>query len=195
MEKKPLPNDSNNTQTNMSDIADDIEVVPISVPRRKIHPVVNASINNFIVKDDGQEVFIVDGKEYNARSVGVDNLRRFVSKNKVKSSIYPHRSLSRDGQLTQIIAEISLMKARRDNGEPDPWLKEKSKKATEPKKKPSTNRYRLANVIFSESVRPAVLQYGRALTKDHLESNLKTNQKIYELVALLLSNTKYRKGP
>jgi hypothetical protein len=116
MEKKPLPNDSNNTQTNMSGITDDIEVVPIHVPRRKIHPVVNASLNNFIVKDDGQEVFMVDGKEYNAKSLGVDNLRRFVSKNKVKSS---HRSLSRDGQLTQIIAEISLMKARRDNGEPD----------------------------------------------------------------------------
>jgi hypothetical protein len=81
------------------------------------------------------------------------------------------------------------MKAPRDNGEPDPWLKEKNKKATKPKKMPSTNRYRLANVIFSESVRPVVLQYGRALTKEHLESNLKPNQKIYELVAL-----EYNKG-
>jgi hypothetical protein len=68
-------------------------------------------------------------------------------------------------------------------------VEEKNKKATKPKKMPSTNRYRLANVIFSESVRPAVLQYGRALTKEHLESNLKPNQKIYELVAL-----EYNKG-
>jgi hypothetical protein len=48
----------------MSDITDEIEVVPIGVPRRKIHPVVNSGINNFIVKDDGQEVFVVDGKEW-----------------------------------------------------------------------------------------------------------------------------------
>jgi hypothetical protein len=32
------------------------------------------------VKDDGQEVSTVDGKEYITKSVGVDNLRKFVPK-------------------------------------------------------------------------------------------------------------------
>jgi hypothetical protein len=68
-------------------------------------------------------------------------------------------------------------------------VERKKKKAIEPKEEPLTNRVRLANVIFSESVRPAVLQFGKALTKKHLESSLKTNQEVYELVA-----SEYNKG-
>jgi hypothetical protein len=78
--KSHCPNDSsssNNNHTNMCDITDEIEMVPTHVPRRKRHPVVNASINNF---NDGQDVFIVNGNEYIAKPVGVDNLRRFASK-------------------------------------------------------------------------------------------------------------------
>jgi hypothetical protein len=83
------------------------------------------------------------------------------------------------------------MKARRDDGEPaQPEVEAKNKKkATEGKKKPAINRHRLANVIFSESVRPAVLPFGKALKKNDLESNLETNQKVYELVA-----SEYNKG-
>jgi hypothetical protein len=107
--------------------------------------------------------------------VGVENLRKFVSMNKVKTSTFPRRSLSRDGLLNHIIVEMTLMKAHRDNGEPDPWLQGLSK-TTESKKKPAVNRYRLANVVLSEQLRPALLQFGLALTKDNLESSVKTNQ-------------------
>jgi hypothetical protein len=80
----------------MCDITDEIEVVPTHVPRRKRHPVINASINNF---NDGQDVFIVDGNEYIAKSVGVDNLRRFASKSKVKTSSIS-TSISQQGWTT-----------------------------------------------------------------------------------------------
>jgi hypothetical protein len=73
------------------------------------------------------------------------------------------------------------MKARRENGEPDLWSKGVTK-TTESNKKPPVSRYRLANVIFSDLLRPPVLQFGRALNKDELESRKKTNQKLYELV-------------
>jgi hypothetical protein len=52
---------------------------------------------------------------------------------------------------------MTLMKARRDNGEPEAWLQGISK-TTESKKKPAVSRYRLANVLSSEQLRPAVLQ-------------------------------------
>jgi hypothetical protein len=71
------------------------------------------------------------------------------------------------------------MKARRDNGEQDPWSKEK--KADE-KKKAFVNRFRLANFVSSDHLRSAVLQFGRALTKEGLDEGKKTNQKLYELV-------------
>jgi hypothetical protein len=108
--------------------------------------------------------------------VGVENLRKFVAKNKVKTSTFSHRSLSTEGHLNQIIVEITLMKARRDNGEPDPWLQGISK-TIERRKKPAVNRYRLANVVVSEQLRPAVLHFGRALTKDDLETRVKNKSK------------------
>jgi hypothetical protein len=55
-------------------------------------------------------------------------------------------------------------------------------KTTESKKKPAVNRYRLVNVVFSEQLRSALLQFGRPLTKDDLESRVKTNQKLYKFV-------------
>ena len=58
----------------MSDISSEAEVVR---PRPKVgHPVVIANLNQFRVKDDGQEYFHIDGVEYPARSVGVAYLRR-----------------------------------------------------------------------------------------------------------------------
>jgi hypothetical protein len=157
-----------------------VAVVPAPPSRKGGHPVVTANLNNFVIKDDGLEHFVIDGNEYPARPVDVENLRRFVSKNKAKTSTYPHRSLSRDGHLNQILVEITLIKARRENGEPDLWSKGVTK-TTESNKKPPVNRYRLANVIFSDLLRPPVLQFGRTLNIDELESRKKTNQKLYEL--------------
>jgi hypothetical protein len=108
---------SHSSFPNLSDISDEVAIVTAPPSRKGGHPVVNANLNNFAIKDDikddGLEYFVIDGNEYSARSVGVENLRRFFSKNKVKTSTYPHRSLSRDGHLNQILVEITLMKARR----------------------------------------------------------------------------------
>jgi hypothetical protein len=146
------------TVMSISGISSEVEaILPPPPPRKDRHPVVNATLNHFFVKDDGQE--------YLTRDVGVENLRKFPSKNKLKTTSFPHRSLSGRGQLNQSLSELLLMKARRVNGEPDPWSKEK--KADE-KKKTSVNRFRLANVGFSDHLRSAVLQVGR-LTKEELD--------------------------
>jgi hypothetical protein len=51
-----------------------------------MYPVVDAKLNNFVIKDDGQQQFILNGQEYPTRCVGVKNVRKLVSKNKVKTS-------------------------------------------------------------------------------------------------------------
>jgi hypothetical protein len=53
----------------------------------------DANFSHFTVLDDGQEYFFIAGKEYPARSVGVESLRKFASKNKVKTSTFQQRWL------------------------------------------------------------------------------------------------------
>jgi hypothetical protein len=57
---------------NLSDISDEVAVVPAPPSRKGGHPIVNANLNNFVIKDDGLEYFVIDGNEYPARSVGVE---------------------------------------------------------------------------------------------------------------------------
>lgn len=149
-------------------------------PKQKAHPVATATLEHFIIKEDGKEYFKIDDKEYLARKVANTHLRRFATHNAVKKSDPPYHSLSRSGTQCEIIDEILLKISRRDNGEPDPWER---KKAPDGNKHSFVNRYRLANVIFSQRLREAVLNKGRALTKDELDRGLKTDQKLYEKIA------------
>jgi hypothetical protein len=84
------------------------------------------------------------------------------------------------------------MKARHEKGEPDPRLTGKSQNANA-KKKPTVNRYRLANVVFSDVLRPHVLHFGRVSNKDELTSGIKTNQKPYEMVCADYNNSAVKK--
>jgi hypothetical protein len=70
----------------MSGISSEVEaILPAPPPRKDGHPVVNANLNHFLVKDDSQETFLIDGREYLARDVGVENLLEFSSKNKMRT--------------------------------------------------------------------------------------------------------------
>jgi hypothetical protein len=45
------------------------------------------------------------------------------------------------------------------------------------------NRYWLANVVFSDGLRQAVLNRGQPLSQEELDLGLSTDQKLYELIA------------
>jgi hypothetical protein len=81
-----------------------------------------------------------------------------------------------------IVHELMYKMARRDNGEEDPWLT-KTWKETQCKFSTSVNRYRLANVLFSESVRDVVLNRGQPRTKEDLDQRLTLDQTLYENIA------------
>jgi hypothetical protein len=59
----------------------------------------------------------------------------------------------------------------------------KLKKITDGYKPTAVNKYRLANVIFSEKLREPLLQKGRPLTREELDLRLKQDQRLFELVA------------
>jgi hypothetical protein len=99
-----------------------IKAPPASSRMENDHPVATATLDHFIVKDDGKEYFIIDGRELPARKVKVEDLRKFASRNVIKRSQPPHLSLSRRSRKNDIIDETIRKITRRENGQPDPWL-------------------------------------------------------------------------
>jgi hypothetical protein len=73
------------------------------------------------------------------------------------------------------------MIARRENDQPDPWSQ--SEKPSADKYLGYVNRFRLANVVFSDGMKEFVLARGKTLSKDELDVGLTTDQKLYERIA------------
>jgi hypothetical protein len=92
----------------------------ISSTAGKEHPVASATLEHFTVKDNGQEYFVLNDKEWPASQVKVDILRKFAGRNNVKRSESPYLSLGRGSTKSEIIQEIKMKIARRDNAQPDP---------------------------------------------------------------------------
>jgi hypothetical protein len=154
----------------------DVVVVPSPVGNEAPHPITNATFEHFL-----GDSFLIDGVEYRLKDVKVDLLRRFCVKNGVKTTAPPHKSL-RLGTKKTVVEEIKAKKGRMLNNEPDPWANlaegnDKSKPAW-------INRYRLANVVFSEECRSVVANRGKSLTREELDLGLKTDQRIFEKVAV-----------
>jgi hypothetical protein len=150
-------------------------------PKEVGDAVEKSSLNDFSISTDGIPYFQIDGKKYAARKVGPVSLRRFAARNDVKSSQPPYGSLRR-GTQKLVVDELMYKIARRNNGEEDPWLT-KTWKETQCKSSTSVNRYRLANVLFGESVRDVVLKRGQPLTKEDLDQRLTVDQTLYENIA------------
>jgi hypothetical protein len=91
----------------------------------------------------------------------------------------PHKSL-RTSTRQVVIEEIEAKKGRILNNEPDPWSNDFNKDVG---KSTWVNKYRLANVIFSDECRPFIAQRGKSFTKVELDLGLKTDQKVYEKIA------------
>jgi hypothetical protein len=143
----------------------------ISSTTGKEHPVATATLDHFILQDDEKEFFLVDGKEWPIRELKVDVLRKFAAKNNIKRSQPPYHSLGRNSTKAVIVHELLQKIARRDNGQPDPWLP--SVRATTTDKKCSyVNRYRLDNVVFSDGLREDVL---RSTDNRNLDSRVGTS--------------------
>lgn len=143
--------------------------------------VASATLDQLIRKNDGTEFFVIEGFELPARKIAVLNLRQFAKKNEIRSSHPPYRKLTRASTQQQIVDEAMNMIARRQNGDPDPWLP--SIKTQTDQYRGYVNRYRLANVVFSEGLQEDVLGRGQCLSKDELDLGLKTDQKLYQRIA------------
>jgi hypothetical protein len=151
-----------------------VQPPPVPASVQVPHPVVSATMAHF----DGS-MFNIDGSEYELKDIKVDYLRKFCRSNDVRMTEPPHKTL-RTGTRLVVIEEIKAKKGRIVNSEPDPWSKDKDKAD----KKPAwVNRYRLANVVFSEECRPFVAERGKSLTREELDLGMKTDQKVYEKVA------------
>lgn len=137
-----------------------------------VHPVAEASMDDVdLVRRT------IKGFDINTISIGV--LKKFCVKNDVKqddgSSV---RKLKKEATLLL----IKQKKIRLNNGEDDPWNKE-SIINVGTTSSVVINRYRLANVVFGDTCRPIVAKRGKCLDKDELTLGLKTDQKVYEIVA------------
>jgi hypothetical protein len=163
--------------TNTDDVLLVTEPPSISQP---VHPVLSATMAHF----DG-EVFKIDGVTYHLKDIKVDYLRKFCRNNDVKMSDPPHKSL-RTSSRKIVEEEIKAKKGRILNDEPDPWCKKKDKDDGKPT---WVNRYRLANVIFSEHCRQTVSERGKTLTREELDLGLKTDQRVYEKIAAEYNKT------
>jgi hypothetical protein len=140
------------------------------------HPITNATFDHF-----PGDYFLIDGVEYHLKDIKVDLLRKFCVKNGVKTTAPPHKSL-RLSTKKIVVEEIKAKKGRMLNNEPDPWANQTNGK--ENSKPAWVNRYRLANVVFSEECRTVVSNRGKSLTREELDLGLKTDQRIFEKVAV-----------
>jgi hypothetical protein len=145
------------------------------------HLVADATRDALIRKEDGSAYFVIQGKELPARKVQVQYLRKFAIKNDIRKSQPPYYKLSRGSTQQQLVDEALNMVARRENDQPDPWLP--SDKTASDKFLGYVNRYRLANVVFSEGLKDYVLGRGKCLSKEELDLGLETDQKLYQLIA------------
>jgi cytochrome c553 len=154
----------------------DEEVVMVDAPPppQEVHPITNASMEHF----DG-EAFVIDGTTYLLKDIRVDDLRKFCGKNDVKTTLPPHKSC-RSATKKVMVEEIKAKKGRMQNNEPDPWVNSKDKDDSKPT---WVNRYRLANVVFSDECRPLVSNRGKCLTREELDIGMKTDQLVFEKVA------------
>jgi hypothetical protein len=145
------------------------------------HLVADASLDDLTRGDDGSVYFFKNGNEIPATKVSVQYLRKFSMKNDVRKSQPPHHKLSRGSTQQQLVDESLNKIARRDNGQPDPWSQ--PEKASADKYLGYVNRFRLANVVFSDGMKELVLGRGKTLSKDELDVGLTTDQKLYERIA------------
>jgi hypothetical protein len=154
------------------------EVVLLASPPPVIainNPLLHATMEQF----DGDN-FNINGVVHEPKKLRVDQLRKFCRDNNIKMTEPPHQSL-RTSSKNVVMEEIKAKKGRMMNNEPDPWTRSESPAAA---KAPSVNRYRLANVLFSDTVQPVVMGRGKCLTRQELDVGLKTDQEVFEKVAL-----------
>jgi hypothetical protein len=154
---------------------DEVVIVDRVPTDQNVHPVMTATMDDF----DG-EAFNIDGVSYQLKDVKVDYLRKFCVKIDIRTSTPPYKTV-RSAKKAVVIEAIKAKKGRMLNDEPDPWKSSKDDK--EKGKSPPVNRYRLANVVFSEECRQMVSNRGKTLQRPDLDIGLKTDQRVYEKVA------------
>jgi hypothetical protein len=139
------------------------------------HLVADASLDDLTRKDYGAAYFLINGNELPATKVSVHYLRKFAMRSDVRKSLPPHYKLSRGSTQQQLVEESLNMIARRENGQPDSWLQ--PEKPSADKYLAYVNRFRLANVVFSDGMKDLVLGRGKTLSKDELDVGLTTDHK------------------
>jgi hypothetical protein len=118
------------------------------------------------------------------KKIYLKDLRKFCYKNDVRLDDGTSVRKTPKNTLTALIRE---KKIRIGNGQEDPWMLLERAKKSNKKLAPvimGVNRYRLANVIFGDACRNCLENLGHTLNKDELTAGLKSDQTVYEAVAL-----------
>jgi hypothetical protein len=163
----------------MSDVNAEVPVVCVESPYtiEVNKAVADATLDNFGATNNGTPYFLLDGQKYLVRKVGLSFLRRFAARNGIHSSQRPHHSLSQQLIVDEIMYKIGSTTEEWTGG---PLAGHQKKRI---KKSPVVNLFRLANVVFSEGLREAVLARRQSLSREELDMNLKSDQKLFEKIA------------
>ena len=161
---------------------DIVEEVAAPTPSKETHPIATkGTMDHF----DGEK-FIIDGKEYPLDKIKVDILRAFGRRNDIKTSNRPYKSLRREKK-PGILEAIKAKKDRINKKQQDPWVTDKSSVDDDdddiPKKKASINKFRMANVVYHETLKEHLLERGKCLDKDQLDLKETVDQKLFEKIA------------
>ena len=115
---------------------------------------------------------------YPVSLLSLDTLRSFGSK--YGPTTRKNRKLDMAEQICDLQIEYANGKIQLDE---DGNLLKQPVEAKKNRNRNNVNRKRLMNVMFGDKVRPCLLTSGEALTRSDLDNGIKTNEKMYRLIA------------